>query len=52
MRPRSILVGTVLAVAVFGAVLAPATAASHFEITSEDSQPVPERSVEFRNTTY
>jgi hypothetical protein len=47
-----ILVGTVLAVAVFGAALTPATATSHFEITSEDSQPVPERSVEFRNATY
>jgi PGF-CTERM protein len=38
--------------AVFGVALAPATAASHFQITSEDSQPVPEDSVEFRNTTY
>lgn len=51
MRPR-LLLGVLVTLAVFGVALAPATAASHFQITSEDSQPVPEDSVEFRNTTY
>ena len=52
MRLRSTLVGAFVAMAVLGVTLTPAVATNHFQITSENSQPVPERSVEFQGTTY
>jgi len=52
MRSRSMLVGAFVAVAVLGVTLTPAVATEHFQITSEDSKSVPERSVDFRGTTY
>jgi hypothetical protein len=52
MRPRLLLVGLLVTAAALGVALTPVTAASHFQIAADDSQPVPEQSVEFRDTTY
>jgi len=52
MQLRSILVVTIVAVATLGTVFPPALAAANFEITSEDSESVPERPFEFQGTTY
>jgi len=52
MRLRSILIGAFVGMAVLGVTLTPVVATDHFQITSENSQPVPERSVDFRGTTY
>lgn len=52
MRLRLLLVGTLVAATAIGVALTPATATSHFQISADDSQSVPERSFDFRNTTY
>lgn len=51
MRLRSMLVVSVVAVAVLGT-LPSALAMTHFQVTSEDSQPVPERPFDFEGETY